>query len=164
MQILPRLNKLIFPVSFIDILISLIIFGFLVVIILAVINPLERIRKKEDVLTYEAAKNLSQILSAYILTENKPPWEATSDNDSPTPENNKPQLSWLEELNRTNKLPEGFQYLTYVKEDLHINYLPRKVCFYPDSVEYRQLGKYDEGGVNECLPQGFTPCYICFDY
>lgn len=150
--------------NFIDILISLVVVGTFFVIVLAILNPLEKIRRREDLETQNSAEKLAKALQGYKSASSSYPWEVTSLVDTPTKEDSKPKQSWLEILENENYLEQGLKSKTNLKEYLVINTLPDKVCYYPQSTQYRQFGKYDESGVNECLPEGFTPCFVCFDY
>ena len=150
--------------SFIDLVVIMAIVGAIVVGALAFINPLERLRQKEDAITHTSASLLAQALSAYESGYAKLPWEATSKEDSPTFQNSRPQKDWLGELESKGYIKKELCLQTNLKEYLVVNTAPQKVCFYPESAKYRSLGKYDESGINECLPEGFTPCFICFEY
>jgi len=163
-MVLPELAQKIGKPSFIDILVSLAVFGFLVVLVLAYINPLERLRRNEDAKTYQAAQKLAEALRSYENQRQSLPWQDTQEEDSPSDSNKKPQQSWLAVLESNGLLEKNLGQFTNLKEYLVVNTSPQKVCFYPQSVEFRKQGKYDESGINECLPEGFTPCYICFEY
>ena len=152
---LPKIARKIAHPSFIDILISLASLGFLVVLLLAVINPLEKIRRVDDEKTYLSGQKLAQALKSFQSREGKLPWKETS---------SRPEQTWLKVLVDGGYLEADLATFTNLKEYLVVNTAPQKICFYPLSEEFRKQGNLDESGVNECLPEGFTPCYICFEF
>lgn len=154
-MILPKIARKIGRPSFIDILISFVLFGFLLALLLAVINPLEKIRRIDDTKTYQAGQKLALALQSFQAQNASLPFKETGVRPEPT---------WLKTLESGGFLEEGLSSLTNLKEYLVVNITPPKICFYPQSEEFRKQGNLDESGVNECLPQGFTPCYICFEF